>query len=147
LLAAKRRIKELKRTVQSTSTCSELSPELASLVEYLAQNNDTALYSPIMQIWFLSNIWSNQVPAHSYLWHPQTTGDLLTSQPSLNLLWVLFCLVVRLFNSCIAKKIAQKFQIHLTPLSNITVISFHSFLSFKLKDCFGQLFTVANFLK
>ncbi len=67
LATAKTRIRELERRFPSTNACSKLLPEIASVVEYLEQNNNTALYSPVMHVWFLSNLWWNTIPAHSCL--------------------------------------------------------------------------------
>ncbi len=119
LATAKRRIRELERRFQSTNACSKLPPEIASVVEYLEQNNNTALYSPVIHVWFLSKLWWNTIPAHSRLWHPLSSGDLFTSQPGFYLLWVIFGLLVRLLHGCIAKKVAQKVQIYPMPGSKV----------------------------
>ena len=147
LTETKSKISELEKSLKFTSTCSEFSPEIASAVEYLTQNNKTTLYSSGMHMWFLLNIWQDRVPAHSHLWHPQTTKDVFTAQSFLYFIYVVFSLLGRVIDGFITKIFARKYQLHLTRWSKVKMTSFYSFLAFKLKNLFRQLFTTTNFSK
>jgi hypothetical protein len=75
LEAAEEKIRELEKAAQLASMCTDMPPELASVINYLYKHNSTNFYNIGTNSWFLWNIFTNKVPTNSASWHPQTFRD------------------------------------------------------------------------